>query len=154
MWLSGVLRILPAPGFLHAAAQKRETKCQNEEVREDDPCAEQSQVGQGKAQQQNHYRPQIPQHLRDAGMFAAAVIRRLFRDERPARRDVGADCQPDDKEPGDDHPWRDGEDEQSHPSSVDQHIPLVDPLATEPVAQSSADQRADAGTDCIGPERS
>jgi len=136
---------LPERGFPHARAQQRQRDGDDREVCEDDACSEDPERCQHEEHGQHRHGAEIPEHLRDTAVLAAFAGRRHLGDQRPRGRNVRSHRQADEDEAHDDHPWLDGEDEPEHAERVEEHVVLVDLLATEEIAESPADERTHAG---------
>jgi hypothetical protein len=68
-----------------------------------------------------------------------------FGDQRPRSRDVSTNRQTNEDEANDNRPRLDCENQPEHSKRVEQHIILIYLLAPEEIAQSSADESAEAG---------
>jgi len=86
-------------------------------------------------------------------VLAPRAVGRHLGDQRPGRRYVGTDRKADDYVTGQEHPRRGGEDNEQQPERIEQHVPLIDLLAAQPVAEPPPDDRADARGDRIGADR-
>jgi hypothetical protein len=119
--------------------------------------AEDAEPRQGERHREHDDRAHHPQHLRDAGVLAALLVRRGLGDQRPRRRHVGANGQAGEDVAGHEHPRLLREDDPQQAEGVDEQVPLIDPLAAELVAHQ-VDVIAAGGTlrkltrSLVGPE--
>ena len=144
--------VLPERGFLHSRAQKRQRDCDDREVREDDAGPENPEWCEHEEHGQHHHGAEIPEHLRHAAVLAALAGRRHLGDQRPRGRNIRSHREADEDEAHDDHPRLHGEDEPEHAERIEQHVVLVDLLASEEIAQPPADERTHAGGNGIRAE--
>jgi hypothetical protein len=145
-------RLLPDLRLAHVAAQRPEHQRHDQEMREDDPHAEDVEARQRERERQHDHRAEVPEHLRDAAQPPPRLVGCALGDQRPGGGDVGADREAGDDVAEDEHPRLLGEDDPQQAERVDEQVPLVDPLASVAIAEPAADQRADAGRDGVRAE--
>jgi hypothetical protein len=145
-----VAGVRPHPRLAHPPPQRPQDERDEEEVGEDDLDPEDPEPGQRERHREHDHRAHHPQHLRR--VTSALLVGRGLGDERPRRRDVGADREAREHVAGHEHPRLLGEDHPQQPEGVDEQVALVDALAAELVAEPAADERADAGRDRVRAE--
>ena len=130
-------RLRLAQSLPHPPGDERD----DEQVREDQPAAQQAQGDDRDRQREPDHRPDRPGQLRRAHVTGPAVGRRLLGDERPRGRHPRPDGEAGDHEGNQQHPVAEREHCEEHAGHVDEQVVGVDELAPVAVAQPPPDQR-------------
>ena len=130
----------PDSGLDDALPQSPGEEGNHEQLGEQDPRHGVAQAEQRDAERQRHQGADVPKDLGQSGDAAPGLAGRRLGDQRPRGGHVGPDGQPDHEVAEDQHPGCLGENDPQHAERVEQQVPLVDPLAPQPITDAPPDQ--------------
>ncbi len=114
---------------------------------EDDPRHPLPEPRRGEHDQDHDERPQAPQELCEGDEAPATRTRSRLADHRDGGGHVRSHGEADDDDPDEEHRRSDRAHDPQEPERVEEQVEGVHPLATDPVADASAHDRADADAD-------